>query len=177
VRRDLLQPLAGLTIGVLLTTAVPAPVLAQVATTVLCVTVAGDPPTGSWGAGSLSAAIAAGAATIEQVADRADCAASTPTVAPGTIISGVAGGSSDPFPLTAGDHRLFWTAFEDEGVGCRLFLRVVDMDGSAVAGGVLEADLGPGAMGSALADLHDVPAGTYRLDGAESTCSWAVSIT
>lgn len=169
--------LTGLVVGALLTTAAPAPVVAQVATTVLCVTVAGDPPTGSWGAGSLSAAIATGAATIEQVADRGACAASTPTVAPGTIISGVAGGSSDPFPLTAGDHRLFWTAFEDEGVGCKLILRLVEVDGSVVAGGTLEAELGPGAMGSALADLHEVPAGTYRLDGTESSCSWAVSIT
>lgn len=162
-------------VGLLL---MPVSVAGQTQLTTLCVVVAGDPPAGAWGAGSLSAAIGSGAATIEQVSAGGDCALTpSPTPRPGQVFQGAAGESSDPFSLTAGDHDLFWSAFENSGEGCTFSVSVVTPDGTGLTGGSIEAELGPGTMSSALVHLEDVAADRYYIDGSDSTCSWVISVT
>jgi len=78
--------------------------------------------------------------------------------------------------LTAGDHALFWSAFDDSGEGCTFSVDVVTPAGTGVTGGSIEAELGPGEISSAMEHLEDVSATRYYIDGSASTCSWVISL-
>lgn len=148
--------------------------------TQMCVVIFGETPDAGWDVQSLLTAMTSGQAVIAEIDDGSKCAgisgaASTPAPAQPTpqLLHADAGQKSNAFAMAAGDYVANWEVIGDD---CRVGLSLVSLDGTYQTQ-LAFTSTGNMATPAPVPPLIGVPAGTYVVDGSETTCTWVVAFT